>query len=58
MFVSADCRKEDGTECQNGACLDNQCYCNDGYGGCSCEVPGKNKYHYLNIIHTPTFIEF
>ncbi|CAH0554705.1 unnamed protein product [Brassicogethes aeneus] len=38
-----DCRKDDGTECQNGACLDNQCHCNDGYGGCSCEVPEREK---------------
>lgn len=43
LFVLGDCRKEDGTECQNGACLDNQCHCNDGYGGCSCEVPGMLK---------------
>lgn len=39
-MVLDDCTKEDGTVCQKGACLDNQCYCNDGYGGCSCEVPG------------------
>lgn len=39
--ISDNCRKENGLDCENGACLDNQCHCNDGYGGCSCEVPGK-----------------
>lgn len=41
FFIKDDCTKEDGTLCQNGACLDGQCHCNDGYGGCSCEVPGN-----------------
>ncbi|KAH8040984.1 hypothetical protein HPB51_013384 [Rhipicephalus microplus] len=27
--------------CTNGACLDNLCYCNDGYGGKGCEMPVK-----------------
>ncbi|CAG9834182.1 unnamed protein product [Diabrotica balteata] len=45
-----NCRKKndhcqkDG--CQNGACLDSQCHCNDGYGGCSCEVPDENECKY------------
>lgn len=34
-----DCEK-DGTLCSNGACLDSLCHCNDGYGGCNCQVPG------------------
>ncbi|KAK4876467.1 hypothetical protein RN001_012889 [Aquatica leii] len=41
-----DCRKEDGTVCQNGACLDNNCHCNDGFGGCSCQVPDENECKY------------
>ncbi|KAF5291111.1 hypothetical protein FQA39_LY14353 [Lamprigera yunnana] len=41
-----NCRKEDGTLCQNGVCLDNNCHCNDGYGGCSCEVPDDNECKY------------
>lgn len=27
--------------CINGVCLDNLCYCNDGFGGKGCEMPGK-----------------
>jgi hypothetical protein len=41
-----DCHKEDGSSCQNGACLDGQCHCNDGYGGCNCEVPDENECKY------------
>nr|CAD7194744.1 unnamed protein product [Timema douglasi] len=41
-----DCDKEDGVKCQNGACLDSQCHCNDGFGGCSCEVPDENECKY------------
>lgn len=40
-FVSADCQTEKGIKCQNGACLDSQCHCNDGFGGCGCEMPGN-----------------
>lgn len=39
-IVSDDCEAKEGTPCQNGACLDSLCHCNDGYGGCSCQVPG------------------
>nr|CAD7570240.1 unnamed protein product [Timema californicum] len=46
FFVTADCDKEDGVKCQNGACLDSQCHCNDGFGGCSCEVPDENECKY------------
>ena len=38
--VSDDCTKEDGTRCLNGVCLDSVCHCNDGFGGCNCQVPG------------------
>ncbi|KAK9882662.1 hypothetical protein WA026_022529 [Henosepilachna vigintioctopunctata] len=41
-----NCQKEDGSRCQNGACLDGQCHCNDGYGGCNCEVPDENECKY------------
>lgn len=40
FFVPDDCTKEDGTKCQNGVCLDSVCHCNDGFGGCNCQVPG------------------
>jgi len=40
-FFSDDCEAKEGTPCQNGVCLDSLCHCNDGYGGCSCQVPGK-----------------
>jgi len=47
-IVSDDCEAKEGTPCQNGACLDSLCHCNDGYGGCSCQVPGMHVhiYHY------------
>ncbi|XP_064459913.1 uncharacterized protein LOC135370150 isoform X1 [Ornithodoros turicata] len=32
--------------CSNGACLDNLCYCNDGYGGKGCEMPDENECKY------------
>lgn len=41
IIVSDDCEAKEGTPCQNGACLDSLCHCNDGYGGCSCQVPGN-----------------
>lgn len=44
FHFTGDCDK-DGTVCSNGACLDSQCHCNDGYGGCNCEVPGKFQSH-------------
>ncbi|KAL1140439.1 hypothetical protein AAG570_000371 [Ranatra chinensis] len=39
----SDCTKENGDRCLNGVCLDSQCHCNDGFGGCSCEVPDENE---------------
>ncbi|OTF72533.1 hypothetical protein BLA29_011194, partial [Euroglyphus maynei] len=29
------------SKCTNGVCLDHLCYCNDGFGGKSCDIPGK-----------------
>lgn len=48
-FLADDCDK-DGTVCSNGACLDSQCHCNDGFGGCNCQVPG-NKYKIHLLYH-------
>ncbi|CAB0029718.1 unnamed protein product, partial [Trichogramma brassicae] len=41
-----DCTKEDGAACQNGVCLDGVCHCNDGFGGCNCQVPDENECKY------------
>lgn len=35
-----DCDK-DGTQCTNGVCLNGVCHCNDGWGGCNCNVQGE-----------------
>lgn len=35
-----DCFK-DGKPCVNGACIAHECVCNDGWGGCNCDIPGK-----------------
>ncbi|GBM45789.1 hypothetical protein AVEN_208105-1 [Araneus ventricosus] len=32
--------------CINGVCLDNLCYCNDGFGGKGCEMPDENECKY------------
>lgn len=32
--------------CVNGVCLDGLCYCNDGFGGKSCDVPDENECKY------------
>lgn len=40
VFLADDCDKE-GTACSNGVCLGSVCHCNDGFGGCNCQVPGK-----------------
>lgn len=38
--------------CANGVCLDNLCYCNDGFGGKGCDLPDENecKYRYASFI--------
>uniref|UniRef100_A0A8D8VM32 Neurogenic locus Notch protein n=1 Tax=Cacopsylla melanoneura TaxID=428564 RepID=A0A8D8VM32_9HEMI len=46
LKCTSDCVSSDGTRCQNGACLDSLCHCNDGFGGCSCEVPDENECKY------------
>lgn len=38
--IKDDCM-EDGKTCTNGACLDSLCHCNDGFGGCNCQIPGE-----------------
>jgi hypothetical protein len=40
------CNSEDGSRCTNGVCLDNQCHCNDGFGGCNCNTPDENECKY------------
>lgn len=40
------CNSEDGSKCTNGVCLDNQCHCNDGFGGCNCQTPDENECKY------------
>jgi len=42
-FVSDDCAQVTGKKCLNGACLESQCHCNDGYGGKGCEVSDVNE---------------
>lgn len=32
--------------CINGVCLENLCYCNDGFGGKGCEMPDENECKY------------
>lgn len=29
------------SKCVNGVCLDGLCYCDDGFGGKGCDLPGK-----------------
>lgn len=29
------------SKCTNGVCLDNHCYCNDGFGGKGCDLSGE-----------------
>eukprot|EP00095_Tigriopus_kingsejongensis_P012598 maker-scaffold642_size120736-snap-gene-0.27 protein:Tk12598 transcript:maker-scaffold642_size120736-snap-gene-0.27-mRNA-1 annotation:"GH13743" len=41
-----DCLYTTGRHCQHGACLDSQCYCNDGYGGKGCDMPDTNECKY------------
>ena len=38
-----NCLQATGKKCQNGACLESQCHCNDGYGGKGCEMPDENE---------------
>lgn len=35
--------QQESTQCMNGVCLDGLCYCNDGFGGKSCDVPDENE---------------
>lgn len=35
--------QQESVQCVNGVCLDGLCYCNDGYGGKSCDVPDENE---------------
>ena len=35
--------QQESVHCVNGVCLDGLCYCNDGFGGKSCDVPDENE---------------
>lgn len=35
--------QQESVQCVNGVCLDGLCYCNDGFGGKSCDVPDENE---------------
>lgn len=35
--------QQESIQCVNGVCLDGLCYCNDGFGGKSCDVPDENE---------------
>ncbi|XP_047739052.1 fibrillin-1 [Hyalella azteca] len=39
LKCSNDCPYTQGYQCVNGACLQGNCHCNDGFGGCGCETP-------------------
>lgn len=36
-------QNEELVKCVNGVCLDGLCYCNDGFGGKSCDIPDENE---------------
>lgn len=44
-FVNSRGQKEI-IQCANGVCLDGLCYCNDGFGGKSCDIPDENECKY------------
>lgn len=35
--------QQESISCVNGVCLDGLCYCNDGFGGKSCDIPDENE---------------
>ena len=46
FFISDNCLYTTGHRCINGACLDSQCHCNDGWGGKGCSMPDENECKY------------
>ena len=46
FYFAEDCRYTTGRNCRNGACLNSQCHCNDGYGGKGCDMPDDNECKY------------
>ena len=51
MFtISDNCLYTTGHRCINGACLDSQCHCNDGWGGKGCSMPDENECKYRSVL--------
>lgn len=48
ILISADDCIKDGKPCINGACISHECVCNDGFGGCNCDIPGNCRFHSLS----------
>ena len=46
LKCSNNCLYTTGHRCINGACLDSQCHCNDGWGGKGCSMPDDNECKY------------
>ncbi|CAG0881855.1 unnamed protein product [Darwinula stevensoni] len=46
LKCTSNCLYTTGRRCVNGACLDSQCHCNDGFGGKGCEMPDENECKY------------
>lgn len=44
-------------KCVNGVCLDGLCYCNDGFGGKGCDLPGRTNplHRYFLSFSVATF---
>ena len=48
--ISDNCLYTTGHRCINGACLDSQCHCNDGWGGKGCSMPDENECKYRSVL--------
>ena len=60
LSISDNCLYTTGRRCINGACLDSQCHCDDGWGGKGCSMPDENECRYRlvvkNIVKSKDFI--
>ena len=50
VIISDNCLYSTGHRCINGACLDSQCHCNDGWGGKGCSMPDENECKYRWVL--------